>query len=126
MDKRDFLKIGAALALVTIARPALAFRAGRLAIVQRSLPGALAFAAHQRSLGARLVEPSGDPLRWYGDALRPALAGCSGIVAFTDAVYGPAIEACLRADGHGRVGPRVSHGRAALWAVALDRSGSGR
>jgi hypothetical protein len=36
------------------------------------------------------------------------------------------IGACLRAEGHGRVGPRVSHGRAALWAVALDHPGSGR
>ncbi len=118
MNKREFLKAGGAgIVAATLARPAQAARPGRrIAIVQTHLPGADAFAARERAAGAELMAPSGDPVRWFRQTLRPVL-GRADVAGFTDAAHSLVLEGSLREAGYVRSGKPAHAGRAILWGA---------
>jgi hypothetical protein len=119
MNKREFLKAGGAGILAAAAtRPATAsVPAGRIAILQQHLPGAEAFAERERAVGARIMVPAGDPIRWFRGTLQPVL-GTAAVVGFTDATHALILETSLREAGYARAVTPAHSARGTLWSVA--------
>jgi hypothetical protein len=119
MNKRDFLKAsGAGIMAAATARPALASAStGRIAVLQQHLPGADAFAERERAAGARILVPSGDPVRWFRTTLKPIL-GSAVIVGFTDAAHALILEGSLREAGYARAVSPAHSDRGTLWSVS--------
>jgi hypothetical protein len=119
MNKREFLKAsGAGIMAAATARPALAAApSGRIAILQQQLPGADAFAARERAAGARIMVPTGDPIRWFRTALKPVLGGAV-VVGFTDAAHALILEGSLREAGYARAVSPAHSDRGTLWSVS--------
>jgi hypothetical protein len=119
MNKREFLKAsGAGIMAAATARPALAAPAsGRIAILQQQLPGADAFAARERAAGARIMVPTGDPIRWFRTTLKPVLGGAV-VVGFTDAAHALILEGSLREAGYARAVSPAHSDRGTLWSVS--------
>jgi hypothetical protein len=116
MTKRDFLKASAATTVAAlVTAPGFAALEGHIAIVQPHLPGADAFALHERAAGATVLIPDGDALRWHARTLRPILRGRT-VVGYTDAAHAVLIAGCLDEQGYRRAGQSTSRpGGALLW-----------
>lgn len=119
MNKREFLKAsGAGIMAAATVRPALAIAPSkRIAILQQNLPGADAFASRERAAGARIMVPTGDPIRWFRTTLKPVLGGAV-VVGFTDAAHALILEGSLREAGYARAVSPAHSDRGTLWSVS--------
>jgi ornithine cyclodeaminase/alanine dehydrogenase-like protein (mu-crystallin family) len=119
MNKREFLKAGGAgILAAAAARPASAVApSDRIAILQQHLPGAEAFAERERATGARVLIPTGDPVRWFRSTLQPVL-GTATVVGFTDATHALILETSLREAGYARAVTPAHSARGTLWSAA--------
>jgi hypothetical protein len=118
MNKRDFLKASGAgiMAVAAIAAPTAPLPRRRIAVVQPGIDGAANFIAAQRAGGSRIMSPSGDPVRWFRDTLRPALTGAE-VIGLTDAAHALILEGSLREAGYRRTTAPAPIGRATLWSA---------
>ena len=62
------------------------------------------------------MAPSGDPVRWFRQMLRPVL-GRADVAGFTDAAHSLVLEGSLREAGYVRSGKPAYAGRATMWGA---------
>jgi hypothetical protein len=119
MNKREFLKASGAgiVAAAAVAAPAAAsLPRRRIAVVQLGIDGAASFIAAQRAGGSQVMIPTGDPVRWFRDTLRPALTGAE-VIGLTDGAHALILEGSLREAGYRRTTSPAPIGRATLWSA---------